>query len=145
MVARQLFICSAIEKCRETVNCCPHKIPHIKDERCVPRECRYAPGAENIDCDPFDPAHPRAPVKAPVAPVKTVEQKMKETVEYVQGPVTKETLELIKRNEDPIPEREPVAKPEEVTKEQDIKEAVKKASQKPVKAPKKTQGRKKGE
>jgi hypothetical protein len=57
MLARKLFICSAIEKCQEKTNCCPHKQPHIKDERCVPRECRYATvGIERIDCVPYEPA-----------------------------------------------------------------------------------------
>jgi len=103
---RPLFICSAIEKCQEKVNCCAHKLPHIKDERCVPRECRYAPGAGSIDCDPYDPEHPRVPIPEPVAPAKTVEQVMREKIPYVQGPVTKATVDLIKRNEQPIPARE---------------------------------------
>jgi len=77
-VKRPLFICSAIEKCRETVNCCAHKTPHIKDERCIPRECRHAPDAGLIDCDPYDPENPRAPIPEPVAPAKTVEQVMRE-------------------------------------------------------------------
>jgi hypothetical protein len=150
MVARQLFICSAIEKCRETVNCCPHKIPHIKDERCVPRECRYAPGAENIDCDPFDPAHPRAPVKAPVAPVKTVEQEMKEPKTATEAHIEQEKAALLikeEENKSVIQDEDGQieTRPIEPTKEQDIKEAVKKASQKSAKAPKKIQGRKNGE
>jgi len=147
MVARQLFICSAIEKCRETANCCHHKIPHIKDERCVPRECRYAAGAENIDCDQYDPAHPRAQVPVPVAPVKTVEQKMKETVpkkilEDAMKKGMEEATEIIERD---LAKETGQTSTEQEAKEQGIKEAVKKASQKQPKATKKTQGRKKGE
>ena len=115
---RQQFICSAIEQCKETVNCCFHKTPHIKDERCVPKQCRYAPGISNVDCDPFDPENPRAPVPVPVAPVKTVEQVMREkyviaepvkaeTVKYEPGPVTKFTDEYFE-NEIPVPAKEPV-------------------------------------
>lgn len=102
-LARPLFICSAIEQCRETANCCAHKQPHIKDERCVPRECRYAPNAESVDCVPY-------PLEKPVAPVK-----------YEPAIVTSTTMELIK-NESPVPVKEPVV----VTQETDIKQAVKK-------------------
>ena len=120
---RQLFICSAIEKCQETVNCCPHKQPHIKDERCVPRECRYAPGVANIDCDLCDPENPRAPIPEPII-TKTVEQVMKEKeITISEG-------------------KEIVTLTEEVTHEVDIKEAVKKAAQRPVTVIKKG-GRKK--
>ena len=120
---RQLFICSAIEKCQETVNCCPHKQPHIKDERCVPRECRYAPGVESIDCDLYDSENPRAPVPEPII-TKTVEQVMKEKeITISEG-------------------KEIVTLTEEVTHEVDIKEAVKKAAQLPVTVIKKG-GRKK--
>lgn len=116
MFKRQMFICSAIEKCRETVNCCPHKQPHIKDERCVPRECRYAPGVGNIDCDLYDPENPRAPVPEPVI-TKTVEQAMKENIVFTMNE-GKETVEFVTLDE--------------VAKEQDIKEAVKEAAQRPV-------------
>lgn len=168
---RPQFICSAIEMCQETVNCCPHKQPHIKDERCVPRECRYAPCAENIDCDPYDPAHPRAPVPVSAAPAKTVEQNMKERkIEDLQIPGKDGKMEhwpVCETIKNKVPcDVEPencnfpqnvrdamgctipaplTAVKQDSTKEQDIKEAVKKASQKPAKAPKKTQGRKKGE
>jgi hypothetical protein len=155
---RQLFICSAIEKCQETVNCCPHKQPHIKDERCVPRECRYAPGISNIDCDSYDPAHPRAPVPVPVAPIKTVEQKMNEkigihngdtfnvtmsgTIEpegtITQTPLAISKKDSIKHDDGLIPDL--IAK--SVMQDLDIKEAVKKAAQRPVTVIKKG-GRKK--
>ena len=128
---RQQFICSAIEQCQEKVNCCFHKTPHIKDERCVPKQCRYAPGISNVDCDPFDPANPRVPIPAPVAPVKTVEQVMREKY-VIAEPVKAEPV----KEEPPITfiEPEAVAIPEEVTlvleneatQEINIKEAVKK-------------------
>jgi len=147
---RQQFICSAIEQCTEKVNCCAHKTPHIKDERCVPKECRYAPAGVNVDCDPYDPENPRVPIPAPVAPVKTVEQVMKEKfviAEPVKAEPVKEepvitfvepeavTAESVK--EEPVitfVEPEAVAIPEEVTlvleneatQEINIKEAVKK-------------------
>ena len=111
---RQLFICSAIEQCRETVNCCPHKQPHIKDERCIPRECRYAPGVEVVDCDPVDPEHPRAPVPQPVV-TKTVEETLKAKI--VEEAMKPEESEILL---------------EHASKEQGIKEAVKKAAQRPV-------------
>ena len=122
MLARQMFICSAIKQCRELVNCCPHKQPHIKDERCVPRECRYAPGVENIDCDQYDPENPRAPVPVPVEPVKTVEQKMKET----EDPLLKDVKEKEETGE--------FVPLDEAAKELGIKEQVKKtaASQRTV-------------
>ena len=128
---RQQFICNVIEQCKETTNCCAHKTPHIKDERCVPRECRYAPAGVDVDCDPFDPANPRAPMPAPVAPVKTVEQVMKEKY-VIAEPVKAEPVK-----DEPVVifvEPETVAIPEEValvleneaTQEINIKEAVKK-------------------
>jgi hypothetical protein len=50
-----MFICSAITVCQEKANCCPHRTPHIKDERCIPKECRYVPKASNpVDCVPYD-------------------------------------------------------------------------------------------
>jgi hypothetical protein len=52
---RPTFICSAITVCQEKANCCPHRIPHIKDERCIPKQCRYVPVASNpVDCVPYD-------------------------------------------------------------------------------------------
>ena len=153
MLARQHFICSAIEQCQEKVNCCPHKTPHIKDERCVPRECRYAPGISNIDCDPFDPAHPRAPVPVPVAPIKTVEQKMKEqTISVTVDETTPELIDaFIQVKGDSIKHDDGLVADiisETVTQEIDIKEQVKKAaaSQRPVtvkKPQKKGNGQKK--
>jgi len=106
MFQRQLFICSAIEQCKETVNCCPHKAPHIKDERCVPRECRYAPGAE-IDCVkyPVETAPSSSPQK-PVIPPTPTEELFKKAQE--------------KKEETPA-------------QEQDIKAAVKKQSAAPKK------------
>ena len=127
---RQTFICSAIEQCRETVNCCAHKTAHIKDERCVPRECRYAPGAGNIDCDLHDPEHPRVPIPEPVE-TRTVEQVMKEALK------AKEQEVEIPGTIEPAPV--PV---EETPQEQDIKEAVKEAAQRPATVKKK--GGKKG-
>lgn len=88
MIQRQHFICSAIEKCKETVNCCQHKKPHIKDEACVPRVCRYVPDVERVDCDPYDPANPRAPIILPPEPVKTVEQVMKEKIREIEPEMT---------------------------------------------------------
>jgi hypothetical protein len=124
MLHRQLFICSAIEKCQEKVNCCAHKIPHIKDERCVPRECRYAPGAE-IDCDRYDPEKPRVPGPVPVVPAKTVEQTMRE-----KDPLPKVTEMIIGTTKNGLDITVPVDS--ENVKEMDIKEAVKKAAQRPV-------------
>lgn len=55
-VKRPMFICSAITVCQQTANCCPHRIPHIKDERCIPKACRFAPAESNpVDCVPYDP------------------------------------------------------------------------------------------
>ena len=59
-IRRPLFICSAIAVCKETSCCCPHKMPHIKDERCIPKECRYAPAGQSVDCVPYP--MPQAPV-----------------------------------------------------------------------------------
>ena len=115
---RQQFICSAIEQCKEKAQCCFHKTPHIKDERCVPKQCRYAPGISNVDCDPFDPANPRVPIPAPVAPVKTVEQVMKEKF-VIAEPVKAEPIVA------PVEETTLVLE-NEVTQEINIKEAVKK-------------------
>jgi hypothetical protein len=115
---RQTFICSAIEKCQEKVNCCAHKTPHIKDERCVPRECRYALDAGKIDCDPFDPENPRAPVPIPTVPVKTVEQVLKEKY-VIAEPVKEEPVVA------PVEEVTFILE-DEVTQEINIKEAVKK-------------------
>ena len=126
---RQTFICSAIEQCRETVNCCAHKTAHIKDERCVPRECRYALSAGNIDCDAYDPENPRAPVPE-VVETRTVEQVMK----------AKEQEETVTLSGNIAPSPAPI---EEATQEQSIKEAVKEAAQRPVKKDQKKGGKKK--
>ena len=115
---RQQFICSAIEQCQEKVNCCFHKTPHIKDERCVPKQCRYAPAGVNVDCDPFDPENPRVPIPVPVAPVKTVELVMKEKF-VIAEPVKAEPIVA------PVEETTLVLE-NEVTQEINIKEAVKK-------------------
>ena len=127
---RQTFICSAIEQCRETVNCCPHKQPHIKDERCVPRECRYAPGVGNIDCDPFDLEHPRVPIP-PVIETRTVEQVMKEKEVLKNGDILDATISGTIESDGKI-KLESVAISKETAKELDIKEAVKEAAQHPV-------------
>ena len=142
---RPLFICSAIEQCTEKVNCCSHKQPHIKDERCVPKECRYAPAGVNVDCDPFDPENPRVPIPAPVAPVKTVEQVMKEKNTVTQDHIAQAAERLKEKyviaepvKAEPVKEvikEEPVVAPveektlileDEATQEINIKEAVKK-------------------
>ena len=70
---RQLFICEAVSECKETSNCCPHKIPHIKDERCVTKECRFGPAGKAVDCVLFDPSKPQEqkPVEAPVEEKKS--------------------------------------------------------------------------
>jgi hypothetical protein len=129
-IKRKQFICSVIEKCREKVNCCAHKIPHIKDERCIPRECRYAPMGEIVDCDPYDPENPRAPISARVAPVKTVEQRMKEqTISVTVDEATSETLAVLEVKGDTVKHDDsliPDLIAETATQEIDIKEAVKK-------------------
>jgi hypothetical protein len=89
---RQHFICEAIGDCMETAFCCPHKQPHIKDERCVPKECRFGPVGKAVDCVLFNPAKPvEEPVKKPepvkkeeVLPVKIPEK----PAESAQRPVT---------------------------------------------------------
>ena len=132
---RQTFICSAIEQCRETVNCCAHKTAHIKDERCVPRECRYALDFGIIDCDLHDPEHPRVPIPEPIE-TRTVEQVMKEKI-----------IEKVKEDIASIPGIELVGevKVESVSaQEQDIKEAVKEAAQRPVTVKKESKKGKKG-
>lgn len=121
MIARKLFICSAIAQCQETVNCCAHKQPHIKDERCIPRECRYAPAAENIDCVLYEKEKPVVPVTEPVVPVKQV------NVMPMNDPVAPiKPVEPVLKIEDTAPAKEPIPAPEEVTQEINIKAAVKK-------------------
>jgi len=129
---RQTFICSAIEQCRETVNCCAHKTAHIKDERCVPRECRYALSAGNIDCDAYDPENPRAPVPE-VVETRTVEQVMK----------AKEQEEKFLKDVKEKEETGEFVTLDEAAKELGIKEAVKEAAQRPVKKDQKKGGKKK--
>jgi hypothetical protein len=67
---RQLFICEAIKDCKETSECCPHKIPHIKDERCVPKECRFGPAGKAVDCVLFNTAKPTEEQKQKEVPVE---------------------------------------------------------------------------
>jgi len=68
-IRRPLFICSAIAVCKETSCCCPHKMPHIKDERCIPKECRYDPAGQSVDCVLHDPeAQVQKAVTPPVRP-----------------------------------------------------------------------------
>ena len=106
---RQLFICEAIKDCKETSECCPHKIPHIKDERCVPKECRFGPVGKAVDCVLFNPAKPageQKPAEVPVTktvatprgeeevtlvyepPAKTEEMPEEKPAEPAQRPVT---------------------------------------------------------
>lgn len=152
MLHRTLFICNAIENCKEIANCCVHKAPHIKDERCIPRECRFAPGVESIDCDPYDPENPRAPVPQKVV-TRTVEQFMKETSEK-----DVKLREDLMREKEQEPEHLGCDYPSSCTnrpkegdpscaqsnKELDIKEAVKKqaAKQSPAKKDQKKGGKK---
>jgi hypothetical protein len=140
MFARQLFICSAIKDCQEKVNCCPHKLPHIKDERCVPRECRYALGAEDIDCIKYDPDNPAVPVPAKVAPAKTVEETLKAKIveQKVTVTVDEATPELLAVLEK-IEETGEFVPLDQAAKELGIKDAVKKAA---TKRPKKTAAKK---
>ena len=122
MFQRQLFICSAIEQCKETVNCCPHKQPHIKDERCVPRECRYAPGVENIDCVRYPPVTPAVPAKA-------VEQKTEDIQTATQDHIAQAAARLKAKEENEAEEakiQKEVPEPVKPAQEQDIKDAVKK-------------------
>lgn len=95
MVARKLFICSAIDQCKETVNCCAHEHPHVKTEACIPRSCRYAPGSEDVDCvvypieKPAEIPTPPVPEPEPV-PESTKEQDIKEAVKkQAKRPATK--------------------------------------------------------
>jgi hypothetical protein len=67
MMQRPLFICEAVETCQENSNCCPHKQPHIKDERCIPKLCRYGPKDREVDCVLADPVNPHIPKAKPVA------------------------------------------------------------------------------
>ncbi len=121
-IKRPLFICSVIEKCREKVDCCAHKIPHIKDERCVPRQCRYAPGVENVDCDQVDPEHPRVPIPEPIE-TRTVEEVMRE----------KEQEEKLLKDVKEKEEAGEFVTLDEAAKELGIKEEVKKqAARRPV-------------
>lgn len=93
---RQLFICSAVETCQETTNCCPHKQPHIKDERCIPKLCRYGPPDQEVDCVLADPVNPHVPKARPVPveekkpePVESVKEPAKAPEEPVKAPETK--------------------------------------------------------
>ena len=104
---RALFICEAVSECKETSNCCPHKIPHIKDERCVPKECRFGPAGKVVDCVLYDPAKPQEqkPVEVPVT--KTVATpKGEEEVTLVYEPP-----EPVKKEEVPEEKPEPAQRP----------------------------------
>jgi hypothetical protein len=109
---RQFFICESVKDCTETSECCPHKTPHIKDERCVPKECRFGPASKVVDCVLADPANPHVPKVKEVLVAKTVEERMKEEpVQYVPGSVTTRTEELIKNEEVVPPIEEKKAEP----------------------------------
>ena len=109
---RQLFICSAVETCQEQSQCCPHKQPHIKDERCIPKLCRYGPPDQEVDCVPADPVNPHVPKAKPA------EEKKPEPVEPVEEPVktpeepTKKPAEVTQIHEPdekkPVPAQRPV-------------------------------------
>ena len=81
---RTLFICSAVETCQEQSNCCAHKQPHIKDERCIPKLCRYGPRDVEVDCvlaDPVNPHVPKVKIGVPLKP-EPVEEKKPEPVSW---------------------------------------------------------------
>ena len=104
---RQLFICSAVETCQEQSNCCAHKQPHIKDERCIPKLCRYGPRDVEVDCvlaDPVNPHVPKAKIGVPLKP-EPVEEKKPEPVKLADAGIemTPETVE-----EKPEPAQRPV-------------------------------------
>jgi hypothetical protein len=91
---RQLFICEAIKDCKETSECCPHKQPHIKDERCVPKECRFGPADKDIDCVLFDPSKPqeKKPVEVPVTKTVATPKGEEEVTLVYEPPVKKEEV-----------------------------------------------------
>jgi len=113
---RTLFICSAVENCQEQSNCCPHKQPHIRDERCIPKLCRYGPRDQEVDCVLADPVNPHVP-KAKPEPVK-----LTTCEEPVEG----------KKPESVMPAEEPVKKPEEVTLIHEPEEKKPEPAQRPV-------------
>jgi hypothetical protein len=120
MVARKLFICSAIDQCKETVNCCAHKQPHVKTEACIPRECRYAPGSEDVDCVPYPiekPAEVPVLTNTVVHPIKGEILPEVTTITRVEGYV------LTKHDDGLIPE---------LIAESAIKAAVKKQAKRPA-------------
>ena len=91
---RTLFICSAVETCQEQSNCCAHKQPHIKDERCIPKLCRYGPRDVEVDCvlaDPVNPHVPKAKIGVPLKPepVEPVKEQEKAPEELVKAPEIK--------------------------------------------------------
>jgi hypothetical protein len=90
---RQQFICEAIETCTEKAQCCPHKQPHIKDERCIPKVCRFGPKDKEIDCVPVG-KKPEPVTKAEIVAEVTKQVKEIPGIELA-GPVTVKEPEKI--------------------------------------------------
>jgi hypothetical protein len=92
---RPLFICEALETCKETSNCCAHKRPHIKDERCIPKVCRFGPEGKEIDCVKVDAEKkPETVTKAEIVAEVTKQVKEIPGIELA-GPVTVKEPEKI--------------------------------------------------
>jgi hypothetical protein len=82
---RPMFICSAITECQQTANCCPHRIPHIKDERCIPKQCRFVPEESNpVDCVPYDAQALLAEAEAKIAAKKEADNRLAEDMKKIE-------------------------------------------------------------
>ena len=135
---RQLFICSAVETCQEQSQCCPHKQPHIKDERCIPKLCRYGPRDVEVDCVPADPVNPHVPKAKPaeesVKPARVID-KIDITSASMDANGDIHVNGVVKEShiESPVkaPE-EPTKKPAEVTLIHDPDEKKSEPAQRPV-------------
>ena len=101
--SRPLFICEALETCTETANCCVHKKPHIKDERCIPKMCRFGPADREVDCVKVEDK------KAETYEIAAVPEPVKVS-ETVATPKGEEKVTLVYEPPEPEPVKEPVKK-----------------------------------
>jgi hypothetical protein len=119
---RPLFICEAIKDCKEKSNCCPHKTPHIKDERCVPKVCRYGPANKEIDCVSVDKKQEpvEKPVETPLEPIKETEPDTvhlnADVVSREGKTITEVKLKSVTLEESPEKKPEPAQRPVTVRK-----------------------------
>ena len=103
---KKLFSSARLSRPVRNKSVLSHKQPHIKDERCIPKLCRYGPRDVEVDCvlaDPVNPHVPKAKIGVPLKPEPVEEKKRAGQLADAGIEMTPETME-----EKPEPAQRPV-------------------------------------